>query len=291
MRKFGFRVSRLHPAVYYNPDVDIWAVCHVDDILLLGPRNNLVDFKGKLDQIYDITGEILEEGCEIKYLGRTIGRDSNGYYWHGDSKHVETLISELGMHDCNEVGTPYWKEVPHEERDREPDLPSSEATTFRRHAARVSYLSQDRFDLCVAANMLSRCMATPKPSDMISIKRVVRYLKGTPQLITRYDWQASYDYVSMTDSDWASCKKTRRSTSGGTIYRGRHILSYWCKLQGSVARSSGEAERPPTLASRRHSRRTRRRRTRTPTSRRRRHKSVPGTTIDAARGGCNGCER
>ena len=44
------------------------------------------------------------------------------------------------------------------------------------------------------------------------------------------------------DSDWAGDKKTCKSTSGGMIFRGAHLLKSWSTNQQIVALSSGEAE-------------------------------------------------
>ena len=44
------------------------------------------------------------------------------------------------------------------------------------------------------------------------------------------------------DSDWAGCIRTRRSTSGGVLKYGEHILQHWSRTQSTVALSSGEAE-------------------------------------------------
>ena len=44
------------------------------------------------------------------------------------------------------------------------------------------------------------------------------------------------------DSDWAGEVTTRRSTSGGLIIHGSHIVNHWSKLQATIALSSGEAE-------------------------------------------------
>ena len=50
------------------------------------------------------------------------------------------------------------------------------------------------------------------------------------------------DVTVLTDSDWAGCKKTRRSTSGVVVVFGSHVLSFACRMQKCIALSSGEVE-------------------------------------------------
>ena len=45
-----------------------------------------------------------------------------------------------------------------------------------------------------------------------------------------------------TDSDWAVCRRSRKSTSGGAIMRGGHCIKAWSKTQALIAKSSGGAE-------------------------------------------------
>jgi len=45
-----------------------------------------------------------------------------------------------------------------------------------------------------------------------------------------------------SDSDWAGCVKTRRSTSGGVLLHGEHLVHHWSSTQATVALSSAEAE-------------------------------------------------
>jgi len=45
-----------------------------------------------------------------------------------------------------------------------------------------------------------------------------------------------------TDTDFAGCVRTRKSTSGGVAMFGNHMVKSWCSTQAIVALSSGEAE-------------------------------------------------
>ena len=45
-----------------------------------------------------------------------------------------------------------------------------------------------------------------------------------------------------SDSDWAGCRDTRRSTSGGMIYFEGQVLTFWSRTQTTIALSSCEAE-------------------------------------------------
>ena len=49
-------------------------------------------------------------------------------------------------------------------------------------------------------------------------------------------------HTSRGDSDHAGCLRTRKSTSGGMVRWGTHVLKWWSKTQPTLALSSGEAE-------------------------------------------------
>ena len=44
------------------------------------------------------------------------------------------------------------------------------------------------------------------------------------------------------DSDWAGCRKTHKSTSGGVLMLGATAVRGWSTNQAVIALSSGEAE-------------------------------------------------
>jgi hypothetical protein len=88
----------------------------------------------------------------------------------------------------------------------------------------------------------SACICTtPRESHLTVMKRILRYLRGTPdyELLRR---SRSTDLVVYTDADWAGCLDTRRSTSDYAVFLGANLVSWSAKRQTVVSRSSAEAE-------------------------------------------------
>ena len=180
-------------------------------------------------------------------LGRTLSWTDEGIRWRHSTKLVESALKEFGMVECNVVSTPmtnddYKPELLSE--DRTP-MTTSEARRYRSVAAKINYLSQDRPDLGPTSCGLARHMACPREGDEVRLKRALRYLRGHPIMDIVYGWQLSEDAQQVklwTDSDWATCKLTRKSCSGGVLMLGWHLVEFWCRLQERVAPSSGVAE-------------------------------------------------
>ena len=86
-------------------------------------------------------------------------------------------------------------------------------------------------------------MSAPTSSDMKKLVRLGRYLVGKPRAVALFPWQearAAQDVF--TDANWAGCKASRKSTSGGVLYYlGANILHY-SRTQATIATSSAEAE-------------------------------------------------
>ena len=85
-------------------------------------------------------------------------------------------------------------------------------------------------------------MANPQRRHYTMMKRLARYLVGRARMVWEYQWQGVEEVRSYSDSDWAGCKRTARSTSGGVVMRGMHHIKSWCVTQKRVTLSSAEAE-------------------------------------------------
>ena len=127
------------------------------------------------------------------------------------------------MADSKAVVTPGISE---NDRSGEHELsPGMNPTLFRRTVAKLNYVAVDRPDVAFAVHRLTMKMAAPAEEDWLPLKRLLRYLKGVPRMSLSFPWQPAQDKLNiMTDSDWAGCKDTRKSTSGGVIRYGKHVI-------------------------------------------------------------------
>jgi len=139
---------------------------------------------------------------------------------------------------------PFVRETREELTKEDEELSADVATEFRGLAARANYLSLDRVDIQYATKEICRDMAVPKASSMSKMKRLARYLLGSPRQVLMYQpcHEESPEMLVYSDSDWAGCLRTRKSTSGGVLTFQGGILKTWSSTQASVAQSSGEAE-------------------------------------------------
>ena len=148
----------------------------------------------------------------------------------------------MGVDSGKSVSTPGEDEPTWKLEDNEKPLGSKEATLYRMVAARANYLAADRADIQYATKECCRGMAAPMVGHFSSLKRLARYLIGRPRMVWKYAWQAVEDVKSYSDSNWAGCKRTARSTSCGIIMRGSHHIKSWSVTQKRVTLSSAEAE-------------------------------------------------
>jgi hypothetical protein len=78
--------------------------------------------------------------------------------------------------------------------------------------------------------------ANPKEAHLSAGKRILRYLKHTPNI------RITFHLIGYSVSDFDGCKIDRKSTSGECHLLGRPLASWSSKKQNGVALSTVEAE-------------------------------------------------
>jgi hypothetical protein len=141
-----------------------------------------------------------------------------------NAKPIKTPMPTNGHLDLNEDGKAVDQKV------------------YRSMIGSLLYLCASRPNIMLSVCMCARFQANPKECHLMAVKRILRYLFYTPYLGLSYPKGSAFNLLGYSDSDYASCKVDRKSTSGTCQFLGRSLVSWSSKKQNSVALSTAEAE-------------------------------------------------
>ena len=217
---------------------------HGDDYFTSGMQPDLDWLEEQLSAAYEIQTQKIGagEGCERegKVLNRIVRYTEQGFELEADPRHAELIIEQLGVGGCKPVISPGIDDDDDDDDDGvEAEIEGEDATRFRGVAARCNYLAFDRPDLQYATKEVCREMAKPTTGSLRRLRRIALYLLGRPRLVWKFIMQMPCDILDIfTDSNWAGCHRTRKSTSGGVVMMGCHCIKSWSKTQAIAAKAS-----------------------------------------------------
>ena len=215
-KRFQFERGVKDPCVFRWKETHVVLIHHIDDIRAAGPEEHLnFLFDEEFPRHCEVqTGELERVGTAVEVLGRTKIRLADAILTEADPKHVENIKTLLG------ISAKDRSEVPSKQLDLLNLDPLSEdrATKFRSAVGSAIYLSADRRDIQFATKELARRMSAPRECDWNAARVLGSYLNRHPKIakvITLDAGITARDELRLdvfTDSDWAGCLETRRST-------------------------------------------------------------------------------
>nr|GEZ34366.1 retrovirus-related Pol polyprotein from transposon TNT 1-94 [Tanacetum cinerariifolium] len=84
--------------------------------------------------------------------------------------------------------------------------------------------------------------AKPIEKHLKEVKRIIRYLWGTVNTGLWYTKDSGFELTGFSDANYARCKDTFKSTSGGAQFLGEKLVSWSSKKQDYKTLSTTEAE-------------------------------------------------
>nr|GFA61199.1 ribonuclease H-like domain-containing protein [Tanacetum cinerariifolium] len=90
-----------------------------------------------------------------------------------------------------------------------------DATKYHSMIGALMYLTSSRPDIVHASCLCARYQAKTTKKHLKEVKRIVRYLQGTINMGLWYTKDSSFELIGFSDADYAGCKDTFKSTSGG----------------------------------------------------------------------------
>ncbi|GJW43781.1 putative RNA-directed DNA polymerase [Tanacetum coccineum] len=202
-------------------------VLYVDDILL---ASNNIDLLHESKRFLSRNFNMKDLGEASYLIGIEIYRDrANGKFGLSQKAYIERVLNRFNMQHCSLTVAPIIKgdvfgshqclktKVEYEEMKRIPYASVVGSLTYAQVCTRP--------DISYICGMLGRFQSNPGLLHWKAAKKVLRYLQGTKVYKLTNTRSDTLEVIGYSDSDFAKCKDTSRSTlgyifmlSGGPIY-------------------------------------------------------------------------
>ncbi|XP_075081052.1 secreted RxLR effector protein 161-like [Nicotiana tabacum] len=153
-------------------------------------------------------------------------------------KYIKELLKRFEMESSKIIDT-LIVSATHLDMD-EPGSPVNE-TMYRGIIGSLLYLTASRTDIIFSVGLCDKFQSSQKESHLKAAKRILRYLKGTQDLILYYPLGDNFDLIGYVDVDYAGYLVYRKSTSGMAHLLGSCLISWGTRKQNFVALSTVEA--------------------------------------------------
>ncbi|KAI3772163.1 hypothetical protein L6452_03343 [Arctium lappa] len=226
-------------------DTTLFIKRYKNEMLLVQIYVNDIIFGSTNQKYCDKFSELMKSEFEMSlmgeltfFLGLQVKQTSEGTFI-SQTKYVSEILKKYKLNDSTSMKTPLATGV---KLDSDPSGQSVEIKTYRGMIGSLLYLTASRPDIMFATCLCARYQANPKESHLSAVKRIFRYLRGSPSLGLWYPKLSSFDLTAYTAADHAGCKLDRKSTSGCCQLQGNKLVSWSSKKQNCVSTSTAEAE-------------------------------------------------
>ncbi|KAL7617241.1 hypothetical protein Lser_V15G03367 [Lactuca serriola] len=106
------------------------------------------------------------------------------------------------------------------------DVESVDKIEYHSIIGSLMYLTASRPDIMFVVCQCARYQANIKHSHLIVVKRIFRYLKGSPKQGLWYPKNLDFDLYAFVDNNYGGCELDRKSTLGGCQFLGGRLVSW-----------------------------------------------------------------
>ena len=236
----GYIQSPYDSCVYYKKVEDgsrIYLLLYMDDMLVASKN------KAKVQTLKSLLGsefKMKDLGAAEKIFGIEIRRDRvQRKLFLCQEGYILKVLKRFGMNASKPISTPLTSSI------RLSKLNHTQSEAEKEYMARIPYTSVvgslmyamvcTRPDLAQAVGVVSRFMSNPRKKHWFAVKRILRYLKGTPDIGLVYRGDNSCSLTGYSDFDFVADLDARRSVTGYAFTIGNSLVSWKATLQPTVA--------------------------------------------------------
>ena len=89
--------------------------------------------------------------------------------------------------------------------------------------------------IALVVSIVAIFSANPRENHLMTIKRILRYLKGTEDYGLWYKKVGSFYLKTFTDVDWEGNVDDRNRTTSGSFFVGKRLVSWTNKKQNFIS--------------------------------------------------------
>ncbi|KAL3523634.1 hypothetical protein ACH5RR_016468 [Cinchona calisaya] len=208
---------------------------YVDDIVITGSDKDGIS---QIQTLLHSSFHMKDLGQLTYFLGLEVHHRPQGIFLN-QQKYIQDLVDVAGLTNTTSVDTPMEINVKY--RRDEGEL-LEDPTFYRKLVGSLIYLTITRPDISYAVHIVSKFMQAPRHLHLSAVRRIIKYIHGTPSRGLFFPSGSTLQLQAYSDADWAGCPDTRKSITGWGMFLGDALVSWKCKKQDSVSKSSTEAE-------------------------------------------------
>lgn len=231
-----FQRSEADPCLYVRikGNSKVIVGLYVDDGLVASTNSAGQEFLNELERNFKITTKPASF-----FLGMEINRNKDGSINLSQRAYVNKVLKRFGMENCKPVSSPTIKMPKMEETNENEDM----KFPYRNCVGALAYLMvATRPDICYAVSVASRHLEKPRKEDIVAVKRILRFLKGTLDKCLTFYHSKAIDLMCYSDADHGGDPETGHSTTGMVCLYAGTAIAWKSQKQTSVALSTTEAE-------------------------------------------------
>ncbi|XP_047326490.1 secreted RxLR effector protein 161-like [Impatiens glandulifera] len=181
--------------------------------------------------------EMTDLGLMKYLLGLEVKQSEEGIFISQERYALE-ILKKFKMEDCNPVSTLMEQCIQLSKFD---GGERADAGRYQSLVGSLRYLTSTRPNLILSVGITSRLMEDPGYAHWKTLKRILRYVRGTISLGIFYSKSDDYRLMGYFDSDWYGDIDNWKSTSG-YVFLLRNTTLTWLSKQPIVTLSTCEAE-------------------------------------------------
>ncbi|CAN0087386.1 unnamed protein product [Sphacelaria rigidula] len=244
-------IMKLHKSIYgLRQSPKAWNSTIDGDLRALGFEPTVSDapnsaIVAKLRKALIDKFSMTDFGDATKILGIDIIQDKQlGTLGISQGPYVMSLLQKCGMSDCNAVHTPGIGNELTAEPEGSVPLDKDDTLDYQSIVGSLIFLCQcTRVDICFAVSQAARFMSKPTLVHMGAVKRILRYLRDTPDIRITYSRNRRFERTGFWDGSYGTGNPEKaRSTSGSIYFLAGGAIHFSASVQKTSAQSTTEGE-------------------------------------------------